>query len=52
MRNYSSAVDIFAFGCIMAELYNQKPLFAGKNELEQLNLIFKNLGAPNKSEWP
>lgn len=32
-NNYNSPVDIFALGCIMAELYMQSPLFAGTNEL-------------------
>ena len=28
-RSYSYKVDIFAVGCIMAELYNLSPLFPG-----------------------
>ena len=36
---YNSPVDIFAVGCIMAELYNRKALFNGTNELELLNKI-------------
>lgn len=32
--NYSSPVDIFALGCIVAELYNLKPLFMGNSELD------------------
>lgn len=28
-KNYNSPVDVFALGCIMAELYNQVPLFPG-----------------------
>ena len=30
--NYNSPVDIFALGCIMAELYMLKPLFNGTSE--------------------
>lgn len=37
--NYNSPVDIFALGCIMAELYKQEPLFKGNNEIDQLNKI-------------
>jgi serine/threonine protein kinase len=51
-NNYNSPVDIFALGCIMAELYMQSPLFAGTNELEQLNKIVKILGTPDKNSWP
>ena len=32
--NYNSPVDIFAVGCIMAELYMLNPLFSGNNELD------------------
>ncbi len=50
--NYNSPVDIFALGCIMVELYNLVPLFAGSNEVDQLNRIVKILGTPSKEEWP
>ena len=52
---YGPAVDIFALGCIMvqifsfnfqAELYLLKPLFAGENEVDQLHKIMKVLGKP------
>ena len=46
MTNYSHPVDIFAVGCIMAELILQKPLFDGKSELDQLHKIFSVLGEP------
>ena len=32
--NYNSPVDIFALGCIMAELYLLKPLFMGNSEMD------------------
>jgi serine/threonine protein kinase len=32
--NYNSPVDIFALGCIMAELFNKAPLFNGQNETD------------------
>ena len=44
--NYNSPVDIFALGCIMAELYTFCPLFPGSNEVDQLNKIVKVLGTP------
>lgn len=50
--NYNSPVDIFALGCIMAELYTLIPLFAGANEVDQLNKIVKVLGTPDKADWP
>jgi serine/threonine protein kinase len=32
--NYNSPIDIFALGCIIAELYTLKPLFNGTNEID------------------
>lgn len=32
--NYNSPVDIFALGCIMAELYLMKPPFNGSSEID------------------
>lgn len=51
-RNYNHSVDIFALGCIMAELYNLKPLFPGANEVDQLGKIIKILGTPKFNDWP
>lgn len=51
-KEYSTAVDMWSVGCIMAELLAGKPLFDGKTELEQLNKIFKTLGTPNDRIWP
>ena len=49
--NYNSPVDIYALGCIMGELYNQSPLFAGNSEIDQLNKICSVLGTPNFASW-
>lgn len=46
-NNYNSPVDIFALGCIMAELYNLAPLFDGKSEIDQIIKICNVLGTPN-----
>jgi serine/threonine protein kinase len=32
--NYDSKIDIFAIGCIMAEMYTLVPLFPGHSELD------------------
>lgn len=50
--NYSSTVDIFAAGCILAELLLGRPLFAGSSEGDQLMKVCSILGAPSKTEWP
>ncbi len=36
---YNCAVDMWAFGCIMPELYTGRPLFPGTSELNQLVTI-------------
>jgi len=50
-HNYGWPSDIFAVGCIMAELYNFQPLFPGGSELDQIDTIFKVLGTPQPKQW-
>eukprot|EP00770_Monocercomonoides_exilis_P011635 MONOS_11579.1-p1 / transcript=MONOS_11579.1 / gene=MONOS_11579 / organism=Monocercomonoides_exilis_PA203 / gene_product=CMGC / transcript_product=CMGC / location=Mono_scaffold00588:22842-25580(-) / protein_length=662 / sequence_SO=supercontig / SO=protein_coding / is_pseudo=false len=45
-RNYSSPIDLWGVGCIMAELYMKTPLFPGSSELDQLFKMFSVLGSP------
>ena len=49
--NYNSPVDIFAMGCIMAELFVGTPLFTGSSEIDQLNKICQVLGTPSQQNW-
>lgn len=49
--NYSSPIDMWALGCIMAELYTLRPLFPGSSEIDQLFKVSSVLGTPSKSEW-
>jgi len=51
-RNYSTSIDIWSAGCIMAEMYSGRPLFPGKTNEDQLNKIFKLLGTPDERSWP
>lgn len=46
-RSYNKAVDMWAVGCILAELYGRRPLFVGKNQMHQLHEITKVLGTPS-----
>lgn len=48
---YSSAIDIWSSGCVLAELELGRPIFPGKTELEQFDLISKILGSPNEENW-
>lgn len=51
-KEYSTAIDMWSLGCIMAELLSKQPLFNGKTEFDQLDKIFKILGTPNETIWP
>lgn len=46
--NYSSPIDIWAVGCIMAELYTLRPLFPGSSEIDEIFKICSVLGTPSK----
>ena len=51
-QNYNSPIDIWAVGCIMAEMYlHPQPLFFGNNEKEVLYRICSILGTPNYEIW-
>uniref|UniRef100_A0A3Q0KVA8 non-specific serine/threonine protein kinase n=1 Tax=Schistosoma mansoni TaxID=6183 RepID=A0A3Q0KVA8_SCHMA len=50
--SYNSPVDLFAVGCIMAELYTFRPLFPGSSEIDMVFKICSVLGTPSKSGWP
>lgn len=45
---YGSAIDLWAIGCIMAELYTFRPLFPGSSEVDQLFKVCSVLGTPEK----
>ncbi|XP_025110693.1 serine/threonine-protein kinase ICK-like [Pomacea canaliculata] len=49
--NYSSPIDIWAVGCIMAELYTLRPLFPGSSEIDEIFKICSVLGTPKKEDW-
>lgn len=49
---YSGGVDIWAIGCIFAELMLRTPYLPGETDIEQLGLIFKALGTPTEEHWP
>ncbi|KAG9155496.1 hypothetical protein Leryth_009913 [Lithospermum erythrorhizon] len=51
-KQYSTSIDMWSLGCIMAELLSKKPLFNGKSEIEQIDKIFRTLGTPNETIWP
>eukprot|EP01117_Protostelium_nocturnum_P008003 TRINITY_DN2850_c0_g1_i1.p1 TRINITY_DN2850_c0_g1~~TRINITY_DN2850_c0_g1_i1.p1 ORF type:complete len:453 (-),score=149.62 TRINITY_DN2850_c0_g1_i1:268-1626(-) len=48
--NYTTSIDIWSAGCVVAELLMGHPLFPGDSGVDQLVEIIKILGAPTKEE--
>ena len=48
--SYTTAVDIWACGCVIAELFLGQPLFPGESSLDQMVEIIKVLGTPTPEE--
>jgi len=50
-KEYSKAVDMWAVGCILAELIGRRPLFPGKDYYHQLCLITDVIGTPKDADY-
>ncbi|XP_046848730.1 cyclin-dependent kinase 8-like [Xenia sp. Carnegie-2017] len=59
-RHYTKAIDIWAIGCIFAELLTSEPIFHCRQEdiktsnpyhKEQLDRIFQVMGFPQERDW-
>lgn len=62
-RHYTPAVDLWAVGCIFAELLSLRPIFKGEEakmdskktvpfQRNQMQKIVEILGMPTKDKWP
>lgn len=51
-KAYSSSIDMWSVGCIMAELLTKEVLFRGQSEIDQLRKIYEVLGTPDEAIWP
>ncbi|KAK6643978.1 Cyclin-Dependent Kinase 7 [Polyplax serrata] len=51
-RIYGVGVDMWAVGCILAELLLRVPFLQGESDLDQLTKIFQVLGTPTEETWP
>ncbi|KAJ3681324.1 hypothetical protein LUZ60_015813 [Juncus effusus] len=49
---YGPEVDMWAVGCVFAELLNGKPIFRGSDEWGHLNEIYSVCGTPDEENWP
>lgn len=48
--DYTSAIDVWSVGCVVAELLLGQPLFPGESGVDQLVEIIKVLGTPTREE--
>ncbi|AAW42218.1 hypothetical protein CNBC5500 [Cryptococcus deneoformans B-3501A] len=51
-RHYSTAIDMWSVGCIVAEMATRQPLFPGDSEIDEIFRIFRVLGTPDEDVWP
>ena len=47
---YSYGIDLWAAGCILAELVSGRPLFPGASTMDQLERVISLTGPPNQEE--
>eukprot|EP00042_Codosiga_hollandica_P017787 m.50057 g.50057 ORF g.50057 m.50057 type:complete len:413 (+) comp48052_c0_seq1:219-1457(+) len=47
---YTTAIDVWSAGCVLAELFLATPVFPGTNSVNQLVVIVKILGNPTAAE--
>ncbi|EER29033.1 Protein kinase skp1, putative [Coccidioides posadasii C735 delta SOWgp] len=48
--NYTTQIDVWSTGCVMAELMLGQPLFPGESGIDQLVEIIKVLGTPTREQ--
>mmetsp|Transcript_39548 Transcript_39548/g.86141 ORF Transcript_39548/g.86141 Transcript_39548/m.86141 type:complete len:349 (-) Transcript_39548:522-1568(-) len=51
-RRYGTGVDMWAVGCIFAELLGKGPLVPGEHDIDQLFRVIQLLGNPKEEDWP
>lgn len=42
-RHYSTAIDMWSVGCIIAEMATRQPLFPGDSEIDEIFRIFRQV---------
>ncbi|CAN6902580.1 hypothetical protein Bca4012_094241 [Brassica carinata] len=51
-KQYGAAVDVWAAGCVFAELLLRRPFLQGNSDIDQLSKIFAAFGTPKADQWP
>ena len=49
---YGPGVDLWAVGCVFAELMLRKPFLPGSSDIDQLGRTYAALGTPTELTWP
>ncbi len=46
------SVDSWSAGVVLSEIITGRPLFPGRNVIDQISLVYGHLGTPNEELWP
>jgi len=47
---YTKSIDVWSVGCILCELIGRKPIFTGKDHLDQIKKILVVIGTPTEED--
>lgn len=47
---YTKSIDVWSVGCILCELIGRRPIFTGKDHLDQIRKIFQVIGTPGEED--
>eukprot|EP00928_Gymnodinium_smaydae_P087082 TRINITY_DN71418_c0_g1_i1.p1 TRINITY_DN71418_c0_g1~~TRINITY_DN71418_c0_g1_i1.p1 ORF type:complete len:375 (+),score=88.10 TRINITY_DN71418_c0_g1_i1:115-1239(+) len=47
---YTKSIDVWSVGCILCELIGRKPIFTGKDHLDQIKKILSVIGTPTEDD--
>lgn len=47
---YGPQIDVWATGCIIAELLSRKPLLPGRSSMDQMHILFRIFGTPSPED--
>merc|ERR1719329_1956782 len=47
---YTKSIDVWSVGCILCELTGRKPIFTGKDHLDQIKKILSVIGTPTEED--
>ena len=51
-RRYDGGVDMWACGCVVAQMLSLSPLLPGDSDIDQIFQVVRLLGTPTEEAWP